>query len=302
MGHALSAAAAAVLLLSSAPAMGATAQTELFDSAATAAANGWVLKNGEVGWGWQNSNFAGGLPGEARVTSFTAGIQRWYADTDLGGTLTFTEDWYASGRMDFNENSASDGGMFFGFFNRDTSLASGTQTIAGFLLVNGQLRLRFERRPNTADVETTDLGLWVNTDHTFRLAYDADGGGPGIGRLTATVTSLVGSSTTTRSLDINHALVAGATLNSFGFYAMDFAPGRYTPVGWAVDGLKYGPGLGNDLKSLTLSSSMVAGCKTAVGTITLPSAAPASGAVVTLSDTLAAASVPGRSEYGKTCR
>ena len=241
MGHELRATAAVVLVLASAPLLGATVQTEDFDSAATAAANGWVLYNGVSGWGWQNTNYAGGEPAEARATTYTAGIQRWYADLDLGGTLTFSEDWQASGRMDFSENSASDGGMFFGFFNRDTSLAANTQTVAGFLLVNGQLTLRFERRPNTGYIETADFGLWVSEDHTFTLSYDADGAGPGVGRLTATVTSLVDSSTTTRSLDINHALVVGATLNSFGFYAMDWGGGRYTPVGWSVDNLSYGP-------------------------------------------------------------
>jgi hypothetical protein len=89
--------------------------------------------------GWENSNYAGGAAGEAVVTSFTAGIQRWYADIDLGGTLDFSQDWQATGLMDFFANSASDGGMFFGFFNRDTSLQANTETMAGFLLVNDQL-------------------------------------------------------------------------------------------------------------------------------------------------------------------
>jgi len=240
MRKSIKAIAIATLLLAPFPALAATPQTESFDSAAAASANGWTLYNGEVGWGWQNTNFAGGEPGEARAETFYAGIQRWYADLDLGGTLTFSEDWQASGRMDFTANSASDGGMLFGFFNRDTSFSAETQTIAGFLLVNNQLRLRFERRPNTA-IETLDFGLWVNADHTFEIKYDADGGGPGVGRLTATVKSTSDPTAVTRSLDIDHDWVVGATLNSFGFYAMDWGGGRYTPFAWAVDDLSYGP-------------------------------------------------------------
>jgi len=86
--------------------------------------------------------------------------------------------------------------------------------------------------------------------------------------------------TTTRSLDINHALVVGATLNSFGFYAMDFAPGRYTPFGWAVDDLTYGPKPPEgvpQLSSFSLSDAVVAGCKTLSGTATLSAPARPAG-------------------------
>jgi hypothetical protein len=244
MRKSIKAIAIATLILASFPALAATPQTESFESAAAAAANGWTLYNGEASWGWQNTNFAGGEPGEARAETFYAGIQRWYADLDLGGTLTFNEDWEASGRMDFNQDSRSDGGMFFGFFNHDTSQTANTQTMAGFLLVNNQLTLRFERRPNVAYVDSSDFGLWINSDQTFTLSYDADGGGESIGRLTATLTSLSDDTTLTRSIDIPHSVVSGASLNSFGYYTSDYFAGRYTPVGWSVDDLSYGPAAG----------------------------------------------------------
>jgi hypothetical protein len=49
---------------------------------------------------------------------------------------------------------------------------------------------------------------------------------------------------------------------------------------------------GLELKSLALKSSEVAGCKSVTGTVTLTGPAPAGGVVVTLGDTLAAASTP----------
>lgn len=295
MRRMLAATAMVALCLAPASVFGATSQTEFFDSAAQAATNGWTLYSGPSGWGWQNTGYAGGDPGEAVVTSYTAGIQRWYADTDLGGDLSFLEDWQASGRMDFFESSASDGGMFFGFFNRETSLGANTQTMAGFLLVNNILTLRFERRPNVEYVDSADFGLWVNGDRAFTLAYDADGGGVGVGRLTATLTSLADNTSITRSFDIAHSVVSGATLNSFGFYTTDYFDGRYTPVGWAVDNLSYGPVPGDGaprLSSFSLSTAVVAGCKTLTGVATLSSPAPKGGLEVAISDTLAAASAP----------
>ena len=56
------------------------------------------------------------------------------------------------------------------------------------------------------------------------------------------------------------------------------------------DGTTSGPGV--QLRSLALKASEVAGCKSVTGTVTLSSPAPEGGRVVTLSDTLAAASTP----------
>ena len=47
-----------------------------------------------------------------------------------------------------------------------------------------------------------------------------------------------------------------------------------------------------DLQSLTLKSAEVAGCKSVIGTVTLTQPAPVGGVVVTLADTLAAATPP----------
>jgi hypothetical protein len=60
---------------------------------------------------------------------------------------------------------------------------------------------------------------------------------------------------------------------------------------WGIDNLEYGPAAdGLDLQSFTLKSSEVAGCKSVTGTLRLTEPAPAGGVVVTLGDTLAAAS------------
>jgi hypothetical protein len=101
-------------------------ESESFDSQESAAANGGTLFNGVGAWGWSNSNLAGGSAGEARADAYTAGTQRWYADLSLKQNLNFTQDWGASGKTDFLADSASDGGMFFGFFDRNGSNAADT--------------------------------------------------------------------------------------------------------------------------------------------------------------------------------
>jgi hypothetical protein len=52
------------------------------------------------------------------------------------------------------------------------------------------------------------------------------------------------------------------------------------------------PAAGGPLASFTLKKSLVAGCKTVSGTVTLSAPAPATGTVVNVSDTLAAATAP----------
>lgn len=214
---------------------------ETFHSDVAASVNGWTLINGVGAWGWNKGKGAGGSSGEARATSYTAGTKRYYADLDLPRPLTFTEDWYASGKMDFLANSASDGGMVFGFFDANTSFAEQTLTTAGFILVNGGLRIRVERRPGLEYIESSDMGLWINADRIFKLVYDADGGGNGIGRLTGTLIRVSDGTKVVRSIDIPQNLTNGAQLNGFGFFAEDVFQGRSTPFSWAVDDLSYGP-------------------------------------------------------------
>lgn len=215
-------------------------QSEGFDSAASAAANGWTLVNGSANWGWQGSNFAGGAAGEGHADTFVAGSKRYYADTDLDGALTLYEDWSASGKMDFIAPSRSDGYAFFGFFDKDADFSN--NSLAGFLLVNGILTLRFEKRPGTTFIDSADFGLWENDDRTFSITYDADGAGAAGGLLTASLTRVADSSTVTRSIVVSSSLFpVGAGFDSFGFFAQEYGGfnGRYTPFDWVVDDLTY---------------------------------------------------------------
>lgn len=109
--------------------------------------------------------------------------------------------------------------------------------------------------------------------------------------------TFVGGSTV--SINIETTGTSGASAEFLGLYRNDQP--RITKVEidasgsppWGIDNIEYGPAAaGLDLQSFTLKSSEVAGCKTVTGTLRLTEPAPAGGASVTLSDTLAAASTP----------
>jgi len=142
--------------------------------------------------------------------------------------------------MDFLSNSTSDGGMVFGFFDFNTSFADQTQTFAEFILVNGGLRIRIERRPDVEYIESTDMSLWTNEDRTFTLEYDADGGGTGVGRLTGTLIKVSDGTRVVRFIDVPQYMTDGPQLSGFGFYVTDVFFGRETPFDWVVDDLSYG--------------------------------------------------------------
>lgn len=97
-------------------------ETATFDSEASAAAQGWVLYKPEPVinyFGWTNTSYAGGTPGEAggtfqRIPDLGAG---YYADTDLGGVLGLDDSLSASGRLIFTNNVNFNANIYLGHFN-----------------------------------------------------------------------------------------------------------------------------------------------------------------------------------------
>ena len=172
----------------------ARAETQTFNSSASAAAAGWTGVRNTAGgnnFTWQNSNVAGGGPGEAggtfkRVASGNAG---WYADITLGGALTLTNSLSASGRLAItnvvNANqhwwlghlgtSGFDGGgrNLVGFKFQESS-ASEIRVETVVFLKNGT-----QRTSGTSVIPFTGGNISF-----FNYTYDPAGNG-GLGRLAA---------------------------------------------------------------------------------------------------------------------
>jgi photosystem II stability/assembly factor-like uncharacterized protein len=106
------------------------------------------------------------------------------------------------------------------------------------------------------------------------VTYDFGGFITEAGTFKATVTP---ANVTAQSADVGAALVVNATSPTGTLITSDMT--RVTPSSVA-------------LTTVTLKSSLVAGCKSVSGSVTISEPAPATGLVVYLSDTLAAATVP----------
>jgi hypothetical protein len=105
---------------------------------------------------------------------------------------------------------------------------------------------------------TYDFGGFITTAGTFRAAVSV-------------------ADVTAQSADIGTALIVSATAPTGTVITSDMT--SVTPSSVA-------------LTAVTLKSSLVAGCKSVSGSVTISEPAPATGLVVYLSDTLAAATVP----------
>jgi hypothetical protein len=96
-------------------------KTENFNSAASAAANGWVaVGNGVDGQavGWINSNEAGGAAGEAQF-DVSRGGETSYADNNLGMIINGNGGFQMSGKLDVKGFVSGDTGFppVLGFFS-----------------------------------------------------------------------------------------------------------------------------------------------------------------------------------------
>lgn len=101
--------------------------TETFDSAASAAANGWASLGGTVdgnNFGWSDTSDVAGTAGEAGgVFARTQNIH-YYADTDIGGSFKRSDTFSFKG-SGYLTNVNFDGNFFVGFFDQNDLDTSG---------------------------------------------------------------------------------------------------------------------------------------------------------------------------------
>jgi hypothetical protein len=193
---------------------------------------GWNSNNntgfGSNNYGFSNTDFAGGTPGEAggAVSSRTE-VTTWYADTNLGGSFSPQLSLMASGRLTVDSvEPGFDGGFDIGFFdNLSTTLSDrgGIEEALVFSILEQssttyRVRVRFG---NVASDATSSHVLDAGTDYLFDLRYDPSGGGMDVGRLVAEFRLAADDSLiVTQTVDNSSTLTYD--LNSFGFATLDF--------------------------------------------------------------------------------
>lgn len=160
---------------------GTIIRTETFDSD-----RGWIgLRNtdGSIGnnFGFSNTDNTGGLSpaGEAGGTIARTVEVSYYADTDLGGSLTLDQRIEASGEFDMSGVGAFNNGVFIG--HRNTSPSSTDSTFANFIGFQiaepqGSSQFRFRSKSYLNDGSFRDgneiSGLTLNGDYTWSAIYD----------------------------------------------------------------------------------------------------------------------------------
>lgn len=186
---------------------------------------GWIVvgsgKNGND-FGYQTSSHAGGgSPGEAGGRFTRSEFVRYYADTDIGGTMTLDQPFSASGKFACTDAFHPDYGYPFGVGHFSTS---------GY----GMVGINFTE-VDTDDLHwragivlddfitgfgTTPLLVTENDRHTWAYDWNPTGGTTGTGLLTVNLDSDI------YTIELNPTDRAkGATLDAFGFAGIA-APNR----------------------------------------------------------------------------
>jgi hypothetical protein len=227
----------------------AAAETQSFTSPASAAAAGWTgVKNttGGSDFTWKDSNVAGGTPGEAggtfkRVSSGNAG---WFADVTLGGTLSLTNSFSASGRLVLTNAATADQHWWLGHFGThefdgsprnlvgfrfSESSASAVRVETVAFLKNGT-----ERTTGTTVVNFTG-GNVAFFDYTYNPSLNS-----GRGRLVANLRNAASNTVYTGTLNLFAGdKTTGAALNAFGMAEGGLASDGSNFIDMFVDDVTY---------------------------------------------------------------
>lgn len=162
--------------------------TENFDSLASVTANGWTGSGNTINgnnFGFSNTNnvLGAGFAGEGGGTFARSLPMVYFADTNLGGSLSRSDSLMASGSFRLS-NSDFNGGLFVGFFNtsnlslpvRYIGLTIGEPSGAASNPFRGLGAI------HSSDGTVTNTGiinLAQNVTHTFNLTWTPGVGGSG---------------------------------------------------------------------------------------------------------------------------
>ena len=176
---------------------------------------GWtVVGSGENGnnFGYQSSKNAGGSAGEGGGRFTRSAFVKYYADTNLGGTLTLDQPFSASGRFDYTVQSTAD----FGFTNMLGHFStSGFGRVGIGVNYDGK---KFYWTPiivfddfKHVSTSTAFTKIIPDVNRTWSYDWDPDGGA-GFGSLTTILDGV------THTIDLTTEQRAkGATMDAFGF-------------------------------------------------------------------------------------
>ena len=197
-------------------------KSESFDSAESAAANGWVemfSRQDGMDFGFSDTNIAGGAAtGEAGGVFKRNSTRHMYADVfDQGKLLTLDDEIMGSGKIRVPALPTGNAGVVVG--HTDSTLAGGTTqaNALGLVVASNPRFFVYMALASGAVIESVILNP-VQTDRVYEwtYAYDPDGGN-GFGQLVATFTDTVTKEVFSGTITLNEAQrQVGAFFNAFG--------------------------------------------------------------------------------------
>jgi len=260
---------ALVLSAQAAPKHGTT-QNEFFDSAASAATNGWTGFNNDpiAGTGgagghirFSNTNNTLGNPaGEAGGNlSRTDGTRAYYADTTIGGpsslTLNVGDRMFASGEVYIQSGSpVADTQLIVGYFNRSLTNPANLDDFIGFRINEGANTVRANAfggdyggyNGSGGDAGAAKSAVFANGAYTWTFSYVPGGftllsGQFNYGEITVSLTPAGGGPTTTLRNALNPLQNRTTrTLDTFGLVSFNAGDADQTFTNtYFVDNLNY---------------------------------------------------------------
>jgi hypothetical protein len=235
---------ALTILVLAGPVVRAGVKSETFDSAASAAANGWVelgsRENGQD-FGFTDTSFAGGPAGEAGGVVKRDPLRAEYVDVFGGTTLTLDDHISASGKIIVPGPYDGNLGHLVGHSDSKRAGQSLVQANQMGLLVatsgtrfNVHLSLANDVRRESVIVLPT---LTSTTVYDWEYAYDPNGGTTGNGALTVTVVGDGVTNTGVYELTADDR-AAGAAFDCFGLTSRALPSSAATGTAY-VDDVSY---------------------------------------------------------------
>lgn len=179
------------------------AETQTFDTEATASAAGWTesgsrINNFDFGFSATN-NAEGTAAGEGGGRIARSEPLGYYGDLTVGGTSDLNVDLNASGRLKF-QDSAYDGEFFFGYFDKAAAEGNNNSYLGIHVREPRDGVWRVDSSINGNDGDR--LNIPDDTAFNFVFDWDADGGAaPGNGMLTLTLSTLDGAQSFVSSIE-----------------------------------------------------------------------------------------------------
>jgi hypothetical protein len=199
-------------------------ETATFDTQSSAGAQGWTQYKPEPVinyFGWTNTSYAGGTPGEAGGTfqRLPAEAAGYYADTDLGGVLGLDDSLSASGRLIFTNNVSFNANIYLGHFNTNGFAGLNSSFVGLLFNENSVTNLRvyayMRLQDGTVRTSSSSTALLTNIAY-FDYNYDPNGNS-GLGQLVVNLRNSGSNVIATQTLNLFAGdRDTGAQLNSWG--------------------------------------------------------------------------------------